>query len=137
MLLKTFSSTVSVGLPTVLPHIVYPPTLLLRCTPAVGHGLMQVRGAKSKYGGIAIDAERDRKRKHRLTNYHKKKPLISEFRMRKKIDLPYLVTSLSAYDYRCGEVKGSNDCTVRVKVVHINVESAFLWVKVMHNQGHA
>lgn len=92
MLLKTFSSTVSVRLHTVLgahPHIVQP------CTSAAG--LMQVRGAKRKFGGITIDAERDRKRKHMLANYQKKKPLISEFRMRKKIDLPYYVTSLSMY----------------------------------------
>ena len=103
MLLKTFSSTVSVGLQTVLgahPHL---PTLLLRCTSAAG--LMQVRGAKRKFGGITIDAERARKRKHKLSNYHKKQPLMSEFRMRKKIDLPYLVTSLSM----CGR---SNGCVL-------------------------
>lgn len=69
----------------------------LRCTSAAG--LIQVRGAKKKFGGIQTDSYNLRKRKHRIELFKKsqKTPLVSEERLKKKIDLPYNVTSLSTY----------------------------------------
>lgn len=65
---------------------------------------MQVRGAKRKFGGIHIDPYNERRRKHRLAEFTKfqKKPLVSEERLKKKIDLPYNVTSLSAFNVCVG-----------------------------------
>lgn len=59
--------------------------------------LIQVRGAKRRFEGNATDPYNYLKRKLRLAESVKfqRKPLLSNERMQKKIDLPYLYTSLS------------------------------------------
>ena len=91
-------------------------TLLpLRYTCAAG--LMQVRGAKRKFGGIKVDPLTDRRKKNRMAEFKKyqKKPLISEERLRREIDLPYLVTSLSMRKRGREKRKGGREEGVREK----------------------
>ena len=68
----------------------------LRCTSAAG--LIQVRGAKrKKFASPTVDPYTHLRRKLRQTEAQKfqKIPLMSDDQREKKIDLPFLVTSLS------------------------------------------
>ena len=99
-MLRSFSSKCVVLFGAGTHHHLLQPTLQsLRCTSAAGLSLMQVRGAKRKFGGIHVDPFNLRRRNHRIEQFKKsqKKPLMSEERLKKKIDLPYNVTSLSMY----------------------------------------
>lgn len=69
--------------------------LSLRCTSATG--LIQVRGAKRRFDGNAADPYNYLKRKleHARQNQFRRVPVMSDERMKKKLDLPYYITSLS------------------------------------------
>lgn len=70
---------------------------VIQASSPLGAALVQVRGAKRRFGGNQTDHFNYKKRKLRLRLMQKfqKVPLISNDAKLKKIDLPFRVTSLS------------------------------------------